>query len=59
MFPVTDGMQIVSEYVRGHMPASEIIEKYHLSTLCRLFGYSRQSYQTEAVNIVVTLMYLS
>lgn len=41
---MTDGMQIVSEYVQGHMPASEIIEKYHLSTLCRLFGYSRQSY---------------
>ena len=32
MFPVIDGMQIVSEYVQGHMPASEIIEKYHLSS---------------------------
>lgn len=39
MFPVTDGMQIVSEYVQGHMPASEIIEKYHLSSRQVLFSW--------------------
>lgn len=39
MFPVTDGMQIVSEYVQGHMPASEIIEKYHLSGRQVLFSW--------------------
>ncbi len=32
-------MQIVSEYVRGHIPASEIIEKYHLSSRQVLFSW--------------------
>ena len=36
---MTDGMQIVSEYVQGHMPASEIIEKYHLSSRQVLFSW--------------------
>ena len=32
-------MQIVSEYVQGHVPASVIIEKYHLSGRQVLFNW--------------------
>lgn len=38
-FTDEDRMQIVSEYVQGHMPASEIIEKYHLSSRQVLFSW--------------------
>lgn len=38
-FTDEDRMQIVSEYVQGHVPASEIIEKYHLSSRQVLFNW--------------------
>ena len=38
-FTDEERMQIVSEYVQGHMPASEIIEKYHMSSRQVLFSW--------------------
>lgn len=38
-FTDEDRMQIVSEYVQGHVPASVIIEKYHLSSRQVLFNW--------------------
>ncbi|MGN0266652.1 MAG: transposase [Lachnospiraceae bacterium] len=34
-----DKIQIVSEYVSGHIPASEIIKKYHISSRQVLFNW--------------------
>lgn len=38
-FTEEDRMAIVAEYVSGHMPASQIIEKYHLSSRQILFNW--------------------
>lgn len=38
-FTEEDRMAIVAEYVCGHMPASQIIEKYHLSSRQILFNW--------------------
>lgn len=37
-FTEEDKMQIVSEYVLGHIPASRIIEKYHIGSRQVLFN---------------------
>ena len=38
-FTDEDRMQIVSEYVQGHVPASKIVEKYHLGGRQILFNW--------------------
>lgn len=38
-FTEEDKMQIVSEYVLGHIPASRIIEKYHIGSRQVLFNW--------------------
>ena len=38
-FTDEDRIAIVSEYVNGHVPASKIIEKYHLSSRQILFNW--------------------
>ena len=38
-FDEEDKIAIVSEYVGGHVPASEIIEKYHISSRQVLFNW--------------------
>lgn len=38
-FTDEDRMQIVSEYVQGHVPASRIVERYHLSGRQVLFNW--------------------
>lgn len=38
-FTDEDKIQIVSEYVSGHIPASELIKKYHISSRQVLFNW--------------------
>ena len=38
-FTDEDKIQIVSEYVSGHIPARELIKKYHISTRQVLFNW--------------------
>jgi len=38
-FDEEDKIAIVSEYVGGHVPASQIIEKYHISSRQVLFNW--------------------
>lgn len=38
-FTEDEKLQIVSEYVQGHVPASKIIEKYHLGSRQVLFNW--------------------
>lgn len=38
-FTEEDKMAIVAEYVQGHIPASQIVEKYHISSRQVLFNW--------------------
>ena len=51
-FTDEDRMMIVSEYVQGHVPASKIIEKYHLGSRQILFNWmDRFVNEKELVNL--------
>ncbi len=55
-FTDEDRMQIVSEYVQGHVPASKIVEKYHLGGRQLLFNWMDKFVnEKELVSILMDL----